>query len=57
LAEHVWCVVCAREKRVEPSTVIDHITPHRGDVELFWDMANWQAICKRCHDKKTARGE
>lgn len=34
--------------------VTDHITPHRGDVALFWDPSNWQPLCKRCHDRKTA---
>jgi 5-methylcytosine-specific restriction endonuclease McrA len=33
--------------------VVDHITPHRGDPAKFWDAANWQALCKRCHDRKT----
>jgi 5-methylcytosine-specific restriction protein A len=38
------------------ASVVDHIEPHRGDQELFWDVANWQACCKRCHDAKTASG-
>jgi 5-methylcytosine-specific restriction protein A len=21
---------------------------------LFWDEDNWQALCKPCHDRKTA---
>ena len=29
--------------------------PHRSDPVLFWDEANWAALCKRCHDAKTAR--
>jgi 5-methylcytosine-specific restriction endonuclease McrA len=24
---------------------------------LFWDKTNWQALCKRCHDQKTATGQ
>ena len=35
----------------------DHIIPHRGDLKLFWDRANWQTLCKRCHDRKTGRGQ
>ena len=35
------------------AAVVDHIIPHRGDEKMFWDEANWQALCKRCHDKKT----
>jgi 5-methylcytosine-specific restriction protein A len=33
---------------------VDHVIPHRGDVKLFWDMSNWQALCKACHSRKTA---
>lgn len=39
---------------VVPSTVVDHIVPHRGDTTLFWDKANHQAVCTRCHNYKTA---
>ena len=41
------------EGRLVKATVVDHVTPHRGDKKLFWDESNWQALCKRCHDKKT----
>ncbi|MGN8738508.1 HNH endonuclease signature motif containing protein [Bilifractor sp. HCP3S3_D3] len=40
---------------LHPATVVDHIVPHRGDPKLFWDRSNWQALCKRCHDKKTRK--
>jgi 5-methylcytosine-specific restriction protein A len=33
--------------------VVDHIVPHRGREQLFWDESNWQALCKACHDRKT----
>ncbi|CAB4196309.1 McrA Restriction endonuclease [uncultured Caudovirales phage] len=36
------------------ATIVDHITPHKGDRGLFWDKNNWQPMCKRCHDRKTA---
>ena len=36
------------------ASVVDHIAPHKGDSHLFWDRANWQPMCKRCHDRKTA---
>lgn len=40
-----------------PATVVDHIIPHRGDLSsaAFWDETNWQPLCKRHHDRKTAR--
>jgi len=34
---------------------VDHVIPHRGSLELFWDSANWQALCRPCHTRKTAR--
>lgn len=34
--------------------VVDHIIPHRGDMNLFWNPDNWQPMAKVCHDKKTA---
>ncbi len=42
--------MCAKAGRVTAATVVDHIKPHRGDQKLFWDTANWQALCKPCHD-------
>jgi 5-methylcytosine-specific restriction enzyme A len=34
---------------------VDHITPHKGDRQMFWDRSNWQSLCHRCHSRKTAR--
>jgi 5-methylcytosine-specific restriction enzyme A len=48
-------VPCKAVGRLEPAVVVDHRVPHRGNHELFWDEANWQGMCKRCHDTKTAR--
>ncbi len=47
------CVICKEEGKLVKATVVDHIIPHRGDKELFWDESNWQPLCKKCHDKKT----
>jgi 5-methylcytosine-specific restriction enzyme A len=55
LAQHPLCATCKTRGCVVPATVVDHIVPHRGDPALFWDEANWAALCKRCHDAKTAR--
>ena len=53
LESHPLCVMCMTEGRYTRATVVDHIKPHRGDRELFWDQSNWQALCKACHDRKT----
>ncbi len=55
LARHPICVQCDAEGVVEPATVVDHITPHKGDKVKFWDEENMQALCKRHHDIKTAK--
>lgn len=56
LLAHPWCMCesCRGSKRPRRSEVVDHIIPHRGDQALFWDRSNWQAMAKRCHDRKTA---
>lgn len=57
LASNPMCRAHAAEGVHCLATVVDHIKPHRGDVDLFWDEGNWQGLCKRKHDEKTARGE
>ena len=54
LEAHPLCVQCMKEGRYTKATDVDHIAPHRGDRDLFWDVSNWQALCHSCHSKKTA---
>lgn len=44
------CIGCEAVDRVELASVVDHIMPHRGNEDLFWDPANWQPCCARHHD-------
>ena len=55
LQSHPLCAACLKKDppKYTKATVVDHITPHRGNQELFWDRNNWQPLCKPCHDKKT----
>ena len=53
LHKHPLCVKCLANGKYISSSVVDHITPHRGNMELFWNQSNWQALCKPCHDRKT----
>ncbi len=55
LAEHPLCVMCLRMERVDPATVVDHIIPHRGDHDLFFDADNLQSLCKAHHDATKQR--
>ena len=52
LAVHRTCVRCGA-----PSIIVNHIVPHKGDMELFWDRKNWEATCKPCHDGPIQREE
>jgi 5-methylcytosine-specific restriction protein A len=54
LRAHPLCVHCLARGVITASTVVDHIEPHRGNKELFWDSANWQALCDPDHNRKTA---
>ncbi len=52
LSEHPLCInftQCHRE-----ATVVDHVVPHDGDRDKFWEVDNHSAMCKPCHDSKTA---
>jgi len=53
LQKNPLCALCEIKGKLTPATVVDHITPHRGDDDLFWDDNNWQPLCKKCHDIKT----
>ncbi|WP_122386812.1 HNH endonuclease [Pseudomonas syringae group genomosp. 7] len=44
------CVYCEQKGLVVAGTVVDHIVPHKGDQTLFWARANWQTLCKDCHN-------
>ena len=57
LLNNPLCKSCLNENRLIQSEVVDHIKPHKGDYDLFWNVDNWQALCKRCHDKKTAKND
>ncbi|MFD0344020.1 AAA family ATPase [Streptomyces sp. NPDC127117] len=50
LSEEPLC----RARCGRPPAVVDHIRPHRGNEQLAFDRANLQAMCKPCHDAKTA---
>lgn len=54
LQDHPLCQVHLEDNLLVSASCVDHIIPHKGDYELFWDEANWQSLCKPCHDRKTA---
>lgn len=40
-------------KKLTIADEVDHVIPHRGNMVLFWDSLNWQALAKKCHARKT----
>lgn len=64
LRKHPLCVNCMLNSRIVAANTVDHTIPHRlkdamdsGDEariakarELFWDSANWGALCAHCHN-------
>ena len=50
LKTHPYCYVCGA-----PAKIVDHIRPHRGDLNLFYDESNWQPMCWQCHSRKTLK--
>lgn len=49
LVAHPCCWCGAQGK------VVDHVIPHRGDAAVFWNESNWQTLCWRHSNSKTAR--
>ena len=54
LVKHPLCAEHERCGEVAAATEVDHIVPHKGDMVLFWDRSNRQALCPSCHSRKTA---
>ncbi|QFS82340.1 hypothetical protein FIV09_05830 [Roseivivax sp. THAF197b] len=48
---------CAHSGCTEKASVVDHVIPHRGDMQLFWDRTNWQALCAHHHNAHKQRQE
>lgn len=58
LSKQPFCVACREEGKtfiesIPDVAIVDHIRPHRGRPELFFDEDNLQTMCKSHHSKKT----
>lgn len=42
---------------IVPATVVDHVDPHHGNPEKFWDTTMWQSACAWHHDSVKQRLE
>ena len=55
LAKEPWCAECLKRGEYVFAAEVDHIEPHKGDPELFFDENNLQSLCKPDHSRKTAK--
>lgn len=53
--QHPICLPCQLVNLLTPSQCVDHIQPHRGNLELLNNPTNWQALCHYHHVTKTWR--
>lgn len=54
IKDNPLCRSCREQGDINGANVVDHIEPHKGNMELFWDESNWQPLCTTCHNRKTA---
>jgi 5-methylcytosine-specific restriction endonuclease McrA len=48
--QHKGCGAFVKNGRLHPrSAVVHHLTPHKGDLDLFYDIDNLQLVCWTCH--------
>ena len=55
LRENTLCKHCLEKDETTIAAEVDHIVPHKGNYDLFWDKDNWQSLCSTCHKIKTAK--
>jgi 5-methylcytosine-specific restriction protein A len=48
--QHPFCLGCAAVGQRMPTTIVDHIVPHRGDRAKFNDPNNRQPACEWHHN-------
>jgi len=57
LTSNPLCERCLAEGDARLATEVNHRVRHHGNVELFWDEANWEPICAFHHRSVVARIE
>lgn len=51
LRQHPLCQRCMAKGIVTAATVVNHVVPHKGNLQRFFDQGNWEAICAPHHDR------
>jgi len=50
------CRMHREQGRFVTASVVDHVEPHKGDMDLFWG-GPFQSLCERCHNSHKQRQE
>lgn len=56
LASEPLCRKCKAQGLTTAATVADHVEPHRGDPEKFWN-GELQSLCDHCHNSLKQKEE
>jgi 5-methylcytosine-specific restriction endonuclease McrA len=51
------CAACVRKGLVVPAECVHHVRQHNGSERWFFDPANLESLCLRCHDGDATPGE
>lgn len=54
LSDYPLCAACERRGLVVAGNQVDHIVPHKLDLDLLTDRANLQTLCEECHGIKSS---
>lgn len=46
------CAMCGDAIADTSQLVADHVKPHQGNDQLFWDRGNIQCVCAPCHNSR-----
>jgi 5-methylcytosine-specific restriction enzyme A len=57
LRREINCRLCAHRGRMTPAVAVDHVEPHRGRREWFFNTFNLQSLCTHCHNSIKKRME
>lgn len=44
------CLYCALVEDVKAADLTDHLYPHGGDQDVFWNRTYWISCCTDCHN-------
>ena len=56
LRRNPLCAECLKAGIIKPATVVDHIIPHRGNEQLFWDEKTGSLFARTAMIERLAPG-